>query len=118
MHLEDRLWYSISHTSGLYTSGYDYPGEYQEYADKIADWTGLPTAVEIRETYMRLRRQEDAWTFVHDDVDPFNQYAVLIRIESLDDLAKVSNAFSNEVIFTPHQVKYRGHLEIYDDYRE
>lgn len=90
----------IMHASGLYTSGYDYPGDYQEYADKIAHWGGLPTTVEIADVH-------------HPEMDePVRSYAVKVRIETVEKLVSFQRRFGKALII---EGKY---ITIYDDHIE
>lgn len=106
MHYETQEWYTITYTSGIHCSGYDYPGDYERHAKKIHKLTGLSTAVQIKEHHSRSMNEGH------------RVFAVMIHIRDMADLCQVQNTFGGEIIFEAPWMNQPGHIELYDDYRE
>jgi len=102
--------FTIYYTTGWYTSGYDYPGEYQELADKIAERTGCETTAFI-ETFYRKPTPEQAAR----DVGPVRSYSVRIWVPDLQTLQRIQESYNHSLIISFGMFPT---IEIYDDYRE
>ena len=121
MHVDEKNWFRVYYTGSWYMSGYDYPGEYQEEADKLAETTGLPTCIHIQENHHKVRdfkneegpgmeyRHLQSWKYIPN---VYNSYAVLIRVGSIEDLLQLQRSVGYGLII------HADEIEIYDDYRE
>ncbi len=116
MHVDQQNWFNIHWTSSYYMSGYDYPGEYQEEADKLAELTGLPTCIHVQENHRQVRdfKNEEGPGMEYRKYIPnvYDSYAVMIRVESAKELLQMQRRLGHGLIIHAHEI------EIYDDYRE
>ena len=104
--------FTVSRTSHMYTSGYDYPGEYEEYARELSEELAHPCHVHIETHYTRWRSQNPDGTYDVTEAEPYDRYMVVTEFDSLEELHAALLASGYQWVIDNESI------ELYDDYRE